>query len=71
MTIARQLDALQILDRHGSPCVMARLRVFIFLVRVRLNGIYHDVVFHDGKIIDKDLLHELLAHDGICVVGHV
>ena len=50
---------------------MARLRVFIFLVRVRLNGIYHDVVFHDGKIIDKDLLHELLAHDGICVVGHV
>ena len=43
---------------------MAQLSVFVFLVRVELNAFHHAVVFHDGKIVDKDLFHESLAHDG-------
>ena len=43
---------------------MAQLSVFVFLVRVELNEFQHGVVFHDGKIVDKNLFHELLARDG-------
>ena len=43
---------------------MTQLSVFVYLVRVELNGFQHDVVFHDGKIVDMDLFHEPLARDG-------
>ena len=43
---------------------MAQLSVFVFPVHVELNAFHHGLVFHDDKIVDKDLFHESLAHDG-------